>query len=122
MPLWSNLPAEYGMTQQVSTQGDVYSYGVLLLEMFIGKKPTDVLFQGDLNLRIFVERSLPERVMNIVDPSILADVGGTDRITNCIVSVLRIGVACSSETPRDRKEMGEVICELLAIKRIYERN
>ncbi|CAL5428646.1 unnamed protein product [Camellia sinensis] len=33
----SDVAPEYGMGEEVSTQGEMYSYGVLLLEMFIGK-------------------------------------------------------------------------------------
>nr|XP_023876767.1 probable LRR receptor-like serine/threonine-protein kinase At3g47570 [Quercus suber] len=62
---------EYGMSGEASMEGDVYSYGILLLEMFLGKRPTDEMFKNDLNLHNFAKMGLPERVVQIVDPILL---------------------------------------------------
>ena len=43
------------MRNEVSTYGDVYSYGILLLEMFTGKRPVANIFQDDSNLHDFVK-------------------------------------------------------------------
>ncbi|RWR80222.1 putative LRR receptor-like serine/threonine-protein kinase [Cinnamomum micranthum f. kanehirae] len=66
------LAPEYGMGGKVSTFGDIYSYGILLLEMFTGKKPTDEIFNGSLSLHQFAKLALPERVMEIVDQRLLS--------------------------------------------------
>jgi serine/threonine protein kinase len=50
--------AEYGMGSEVSTYGDVYSYGILLSEMFTGKRPTDEIFKNSLSLHEFVKTAL----------------------------------------------------------------
>ncbi|KAJ0582623.1 putative protein kinase RLK-Pelle-LRR-XII-1 family [Helianthus annuus] len=36
-------PPEYGLRSEVSTSGDIYSYGILLLEMMTWKKPVDLM-------------------------------------------------------------------------------
>ncbi|KAL4600575.1 hypothetical protein ACB092_11G208700 [Castanea dentata] len=53
-------PLEYGMGNEVSTYDDVYSYGILLLKMFTGKRPTDNIFQDDFNLHDYVRAALLE--------------------------------------------------------------
>ncbi|KAB1224326.1 hypothetical protein CJ030_MR2G025970 [Morella rubra] len=63
------IPPEYGMVCQVSVVGDIYSYGILLLEMFTGKRPTDDIFRDGLGIHRLTEMALPEHVMDIVDPS-----------------------------------------------------
>ena len=59
------------MGSEVSTKGDVYSFGVFLLEIFLGKKPTNEIFKDDLNLHSFVKMALPGQLVQIVDPTLL---------------------------------------------------
>ncbi|AES72591.2 LRR receptor-like kinase family protein, putative [Medicago truncatula] len=46
--------SEYGLGGKASTSGDVYSFGILLLEMFIARKPTDEIFKEGLSMKKFV--------------------------------------------------------------------
>ncbi|KAG1362579.1 putative LRR receptor-like serine/threonine-protein kinase [Cocos nucifera] len=67
------IAPEYGLGSEVSTQGDVYSYGILLLEMFTGKRPIDETFNESLDLHQFVEMAFPTQIMNIVDPQLIRE-------------------------------------------------
>ncbi|XP_048135616.1 putative receptor-like protein kinase At3g47110 [Rhodamnia argentea] len=114
---------EYGMGHKVSTLGDAYSYGILLLEMFTGKRPTEEDFGHCLNLHNFVQMALPNRVMDIVDLSLWSEADDQQRqckIRDCIISVFEVGVACSMESPPDRMDMTEAIGKLCSIKASYE--
>ena len=105
------------MGDMVSTLGDVYSFEILLLEMFTCKRPTNGMFMDHLIIHSFVKHAFPDRVMEIVDPCILLEHNTTsDWIKNCMVSILRIGVACSMGSPRDRMDMGNTISELRKTK------
>ena len=59
------------MGGEASIEGDMYSYGILLLEMFTGKRPTDEIFEENFNIHQYAKMSLPKRVMQIVDPALL---------------------------------------------------
>nr|XP_023899295.1 putative receptor-like protein kinase At3g47110 [Quercus suber] len=62
---------EYGMGGEASVEVDLYIYGILLLEMFIGKRPTDNMFKDGVNLHNFAKMALPEKLVQIVDPILL---------------------------------------------------
>ncbi|XP_077239814.1 uncharacterized protein LOC143880726 [Tasmannia lanceolata] len=123
------IAPEYGIGGLVSKSGDVYSYGILLLELFTGKCPTNDMFKDGLSLRKFVESALPEGVMKILDPLLpLEDEeerGSNNARTNrerigrlqeCLVSLFSIGVVCSADLPRERTEMGDIAKEMHAIR------
>ncbi|XP_077237118.1 uncharacterized protein LOC143878763 [Tasmannia lanceolata] len=120
---------EYGIGGQVSTHGDVYSYGILLLEMFTGKSPTDEIFKDGLSLHKFAKMALPTGVTKIVDPLLLKDEKeeeSTDsenncselrnRIQECSLFIIGIGVSCSLESPTARMKMRDVTIVLNAIR------
>ncbi|KAF5453646.1 hypothetical protein F2P56_028537, partial [Juglans regia] len=46
---------EYGQCGEASTQGDVYSFGIFVLEIFTGKRPIDSMFQDIFNLHNYVK-------------------------------------------------------------------
>ena len=46
--------SEYGVGSEVSTYGDVYSFGIILLEMLTGRRPTDEMFEDGQNIHNFV--------------------------------------------------------------------
>ncbi|KAK2990688.1 hypothetical protein RJ640_000109 [Escallonia rubra] len=50
----------------------IYRYGILLLEMFTGRRPTDDVFQDGLTLHNHVKMALPGEVMSIIDPILIA--------------------------------------------------
>ncbi|KAL5993952.1 hypothetical protein ACLOJK_038309 [Asimina triloba] len=80
------IPPECGLGSRLSTRADVYSYGILLLEMFTGKKPTDNLFKDGFNLNKFVSALLENQLAKIVDPSLLEEEDESERISNGISS------------------------------------
>ncbi|KAM3356978.1 hypothetical protein P3S68_023692 [Capsicum galapagoense] len=120
---------EYGMGGKLSILGDMYSFGILILEIFTGRRPTDPLFHPSSSLHHFVETALPENVMEILDKTAFhgekmskATYGEEywasikKEQMECLVGILEIGVACSAESPRDRLTMRQVYSKLTAIR------
>ncbi|CAN6806554.1 unnamed protein product [Brassica oleracea] len=108
---------EYAMGGEISVHGDVYSFGILILEMFSGKRPTDEMFGGDLTLRSCIRSALPEQGLDVTDESVLHNslrIGFP--VAACLNQVLEVGLGCSEESPANRLEMSEVVRELISIK------
>ncbi|XP_071925944.1 uncharacterized protein [Coffea arabica] len=58
---------EYGSEGLVSTRCDVYSYGIVLMEVFTRKKPNDEMFGENLSLKSWILDSLPNAIVQVID-------------------------------------------------------
>nr|GMC73395.1 probable LRR receptor-like serine/threonine-protein kinase At3g47570 [Ipomoea batatas] len=141
LDMHDNLFEEYGIGAKASTFGDVYRFGILLLEMFTAKRPTNALFMnGECeSLYEYVEAALLEKVMKIVDPLLLAcqesnlrirqneELENDDnlveveesKVHNFFLSIFKIGLTCASRSPMDRMRINEVSRELEKIKKAF---
>ncbi|KAL5972681.1 hypothetical protein ACLOJK_039486 [Asimina triloba] len=124
---------EYGVGDEVSTQGDVYSYGILLLEMFTGKRPVDEMFKDGLTLHAYVKMALPETLLEVVDDPLITEAEQNQEdeetpnssrglrslkteVMECLTSVFGLALMCSAESPRERLLMEDVAVKMREIR------
>ncbi|KAL6874015.1 hypothetical protein ACP4OV_014097 [Aristida adscensionis] len=120
---------EYGTSGNVSTSGDVYSFGITLLEIFVGKAPTDEAFREGLTLPEYVAGAFPEKIEQILDPALQPIQESCDgslscseeseeciTVHDCLVSAVRVGLGCCRRAPYRRMGMRDAAAELRLIR------
>ncbi|KAL3849196.1 hypothetical protein ACJIZ3_011078 [Penstemon smallii] len=112
------MSPEYGSGGLVSTFVDVYSYGILLMETFLKKRPTDELFLGELTMKRWVSESFPNSIKQIVDTELLnvdEENSVKANIEECLVSIMELAIECAGDLPDERPNMKDVHVRLKKI-------
>ena len=73
--------------------------------MVTRKKPTDNMFIGELTMRQWINASIPDRMMEVVDDGLLRTENGRDVTTlqSVLSSIIELGLKCSEELPEHFK-------------------
>ncbi|GMH23989.1 hypothetical protein Nepgr_025832 [Nepenthes gracilis] len=100
------VPPEYYQSFRCSMRGDVYSYGVVLLELLTGKQPTDSADFGDNNLVGWVKQHSKMRISDVVEPELLKEDPSLERE---LVQYLNVARACLDDRPWRRPTMIQVM-------------
>ncbi|GLJ20840.1 hypothetical protein SUGI_0380010 [Cryptomeria japonica] len=112
------IAPEYGIGGQLTTKGDVYSYGILILELLTKRRPTDDMFIEGMNLQKWVELHFLNRISIVLDNCLLLDVPESDRsmVMECLTQFIEIGLFCTRESPSERPDMIEIVDRLNTIR------
>ncbi|XP_052135670.1 probable LRR receptor-like serine/threonine-protein kinase At3g47570 isoform X1 [Oryza glaberrima] len=120
------IAPEYAMGCKISFEGDIYSYGIILLEMITGMYPTDEMFTDGMNLHKMVLSAIPHKITEILEPSLTKDYLGEDRdhelveLTMCTVMQLaELGLRCTVTLPKDRPKIKDVYTEIISIQSMF---
>ncbi|KAM7515083.1 hypothetical protein LguiA_004666 [Lonicera macranthoides] len=117
------MAPEYGREGIVSTKGDVYSYGILLMETFTRKKPTDEMFSNNLTMRNWVYEASLGSIVQVVDSNLIGQ-EDEDLLAKkeCASSILHLALDCSTSIPTYRISMEDVVVRLNKIKITFLTN
>ncbi|PIA29558.1 hypothetical protein AQUCO_05800002v1 [Aquilegia coerulea] len=118
MGTFGYVAPEYAMTGHLLVKSDVYSYGVVLLELLTGRKPVDMSQpSGQENLVTWARPILrdKERLEELADSSLSGKYPKDD-----FVRVCTIAAACVAPEANQRPTMGEVVQSLKMVQRITE--
>lgn len=118
MGTFGYVAPEYAMTGHLLVKSDVYSYGVVLLELLTGRKPVDMSQpSGQENLVTWARSILREkdRLEELADPRLNGKYPKDDFYRVCTIAA-----ACVAPEANQRPTMGEVVQSLKMVQRITE--
>ncbi|KAL8103856.1 hypothetical protein AgCh_028155 [Apium graveolens] len=107
------IPPEYGICEKSSTAGDVYSYGVMLLELFTGMSPLQECFCGELNLVRWVEAKILEKESQVLNLDNEKQSLNLEAQNSCLINVIRVGLSCTKDSPDGRINTREALHSLI---------
>ncbi|EPS64046.1 hypothetical protein M569_10735 [Genlisea aurea] len=113
------LAPEYAVTGRVSTKIDVFSFGVILMEMISGRKALDESLSEEVqHLVPWFRRMLinKETLRKAIDPAIELD----EETLASVTTVAELAGHCSAREPHQRPDMGHVVNVLSSLAEMWK--
>uniref|UniRef100_A0ACD5YSN7 Uncharacterized protein n=1 Tax=Avena sativa TaxID=4498 RepID=A0ACD5YSN7_AVESA len=120
-------PEYAGGVRHASTSDDVYSFGIVILEMMTGKRPTDPMFKDGINIVNFVGSSFPHEIYHVIDKHLKeeckdfahAKTVAENEFYNCLASLLQVALSSTHSLPNERGSMKGIASKMHAINTSY---
>ncbi|OIT33003.1 PREDICTED: receptor-like protein kinase HAIKU2 [Nicotiana attenuata] len=100
------MAPEMAYTLRVTEKSDIYSFGVVLLELVTGRKPIEDAFGEGKDLVYWTSTHLndKESIVKVLDQKVVSELVQED-----MIKVLRIATLCTTKLPNLRPNMKEVV-------------
>lgn len=103
---------EYAQLGRITKKTDVWSFGILILEILTGKFPENYItakYKNDSDLASWVNMMITEkRTGDIFD----VDMGGIGNSKSELLKLLKIGLSCCEENVERRLDIKEVLVQI----------
>ncbi|KAL4592588.1 hypothetical protein LXL04_005588 [Taraxacum kok-saghyz] len=136
------IPPEYGMGANPSIEGDVYSYGIMLMEIFTGKRPTDEIFVGGWSLKTWVQSSFPANLDQVLDHDLIQEpeeLYSEEELCSeelcldgqsmnmkmkldCLTIVIGVALSCTNDSPEGRITIIEALRKLKSVQDMFHKS
>ncbi|MBA0747618.1 hypothetical protein Gogos_004519, partial [Gossypium gossypioides] len=101
------IDPEYARTSRLTEKSDVYSYGIVLLELLTGRKPVDN--ESNLHhLYLYAYQILSKTANNSVMETVDPEITDTCKDLGAVKKVFQLALLCTKRQPSDRPTMHEV--------------
>ncbi|KAL8171857.1 hypothetical protein V2J09_023661 [Rumex salicifolius] len=109
------IAPEYGYAPKIDEKSDIYSFGVVLLELITGKMPVDPSFGEPIDVVEWVGRKIRGNggLKEALDQSLA---GESKLVQEEMLLALRIAVLCTAKLPKDRPCTRDVLTMLREAK------
>lgn len=107
---------EYAQLGRITKKTDVWSFGILILEILTGKFPENYItpkYNSDSDLASWVNMMITEkRTSDIFD----VDMGGVGNSKSELLKLLKIGLSCCEENVERRLDIKEALVQIEDLK------
>ncbi|XP_057739796.1 probably inactive leucine-rich repeat receptor-like protein kinase IMK2 [Arachis stenosperma] len=106
---------ELSKLKKANTKSDIYSYGVILLEILTGKSPGET--RNGLDLPQWVASIVKEEWTNeVFDSDLMRDKASSSTVNDELLNTLKLALHCVDPTPSPRPEAHQILQQLEEIR------
>lgn len=112
--------AEFAYMRKITTKVDLFSFGIIVMELLTKKRPTGLMEENGLpvSLSQLVEKAVANgrrTLLQVLDPMLASNISTEgEKIAE---ELLKIALLCTNPDPDNRPNMNEVLTALLKLKR-----
>lgn len=114
------MSAEFAYMRKITTKVDVFSFGVIVMELLTRQRPTGLMEENGLPLSLhqLVEEALAngsDLLLEVLDPLLTSNISKEQEAS--AEELLKLALFCTNQNPEERPIVNEVLSALLKLKK-----